>query len=102
MQLGHQAVTAMSTVEAEQSIAEGNIDLALVDYKLTDGDSEAFMSHLKAAGIPFIVCSGMLDESQRGSVSRQAPFLSKPFSSEALMETVSAMIGGEQGSTHVQ
>ena len=92
-QLGHHVVTAITTAQAEEVIARDNIELALVDYKLTGGDSEALMGRLQAAGIPFVVCSGISDESQRGSVSRQAPFLSKPFTSDALIDAVSAITG---------
>lgn len=92
-QLGHQVVTAITTSEAERIIAGGDIELALVDYKLTDGNSEALMGRLQAAGVPFIVCSGISDDSARGSVSRQAPFLSKPFTSDALIDAVSALTG---------
>ncbi len=100
-ELGHKVVTAMTTADAEKAVEACEVDLALVDYKLTDGNSEPLMERLHAAGIPFVVCSGMSDEVQRWSVSRQAPFLAKPFSSEALVETVTALLGIDRGGNHV-
>jgi DNA-binding response OmpR family regulator len=90
-QLGHDVSTATTIAQAEYLLDEGHVDLAIVDYKLTDGNSEALMERLQQAGVPFIVCSGISDEEERSKVSSETRFLSKPFTSDALIDAVTAL-----------
>jgi DNA-binding NtrC family response regulator len=57
--LGHKVTTATTSQEAEQVLEDGRLDLAIVDYRLTHGNTEGLMERLQAARVPFIVCSGM-------------------------------------------
>ena len=88
--LGHRVITATSKAEAERLAAAGGVDLAIVDYQLTDGTTERLMERLQEAGTPFIVCSGMAEEPER-PVTDHRRFLSKPFSSDALIDAVLAL-----------
>lgn len=95
-QLGHRVVTATTKAEAERLLDTREVELAIVDYKVTDGNTETLMERLQKAGIPFIVCSGISEEGESRSVSSAAQFLSKPFSSDSLIDAVSALLGIEK------
>jgi DNA-binding response OmpR family regulator len=90
-QLGHDVSTATTLAQAEHLLGEGHVDLAIVDYKLTDGNTEALMERLAQAGVPFIVCSGITEEEEPRKVGSDTRFLSKPFTSDALIEAVTAL-----------
>lgn len=96
-QIGHQVVTATTVAAAERVLETGGIDLAIVDYKLTDGNTEPLMARLQEAAIPFIVCSGISEWDDRQTDSH-TPFLAKPFSSDALVDAVTALMGTKRSS----
>src|SRR5262249_3514971 len=58
-QLGHEICTVTTVAHAERMIEASRIDLAIVDYKLTDGNTESLMERLQSEAVPFIVCSGI-------------------------------------------
>jgi len=89
--LGHDVSTATTIAQAEHLLDRGTVDLAIVDYKLTDGNTEALMERLQVAGVPFIVCSGISEEEERQKSRSETRFLSKPFSSDALIDAVTAL-----------
>jgi len=93
-QLGHEVSTATTIAQAEHLLDAGSVDLAIVDYKLTDGNTEALMERLQVAGVPFIVCSGISEEEERQKGRLETRFLSKPFSSDALIDAVTALTCG--------
>lgn len=88
--LGHRVIIATGKAEAERLAAAGNVDLAIVDYRLTDGTTDRLMERLEEAGTPFIVCSGMAERPERSATDKRL-FLSKPFSSDALIAAVVAL-----------
>src|SRR5690349_1228892 len=99
-EFGHHVITAATVAEAERLAEAGGIDLAIVDYRLSDGTSETLMGRLQREGVPFIACSG-LDEGGRRNAAGEPRYLAKPFTSEALVEAVSAMIGVQRGQHEV-
>lgn len=76
-QLGHKVETALTASEANRRVEAGGIDLALVDYNITDGNTETLMARLQEVGVPFVVCAGMTEP--RPVRSAETPFLAKPF-----------------------
>jgi DNA-binding response OmpR family regulator len=90
-QLGHDVSTATTLAQAEHLLDEGHVDLAIVDYKLTDGNTEALMERLAQGGVPFIICSGIPDEEERRKLNSDTRFLPKPFTSDALIDAVAAL-----------
>jgi DNA-binding NtrC family response regulator len=91
-QLGHQVETALTAAEANHRIEAGGIDLAIVDYNVTDGTTETLMARLQEAGVPFMICSGVTEQAARNGKRADTPFLAKPFSSDALIDAVSALL----------
>lgn len=90
-QLGHEVSTATTIAQAEHVLDRDHVDLAIVDYKLTDGNTESLMERLQQTGVPFVLCSGISDEEERCKVSAGVPFVSKPFSTDALVEAVAGL-----------
>lgn len=89
--LGHHVKTATSASEAEAILSEDDIDVAVIDYHLTDGTSLQLAERLHALGVPFVVCSGSVGLSELGEVFQHTTFLPKPFTTDGLIEAVAAM-----------
>src|SRR3569833_2641994 len=93
-QFGHRVITATTKAEAQRLLDTGDVDLAIVDYMVTDGTTETLMQSLQKAGVPFIVCSGISEEQDVRQRNGHTSFLSMPFSSDSLVDAVSALLGG--------
>lgn len=98
-ELGHLVQTARSVAEAEVVLSQGDIDLAVLDFHLSDGTSSELAVRLQALGVPFVVCSGSVSLYELGEVFQNTRFLPKPFTTDGLIEAVMAA-GGEQ--SHVR
>lgn len=64
--------------------------IVLVDYTLLDGPCDAFIDHVRAAGIPVAMLTG-LRPNELPSKYRQLPILMKPCGLDALMSLVSRL-----------
>lgn len=91
-QLGHSIRTAATTAEAEAILASTSIDVAVLDYHLADGTSGHLAARLRELAIPFVVCSGTAGLSELGEVFQHTTFLSKPFTTEGLIDAVRAAV----------
>lgn len=92
--LGHQVVVASSVKEAERVLDAGGIELAVLDYHVTDGDTDQLMLRLHEAGVPFLVCSGLPGGDGAKDLFKENPVLAKPFTTESLVAAISALAGG--------
>lgn len=84
------AGSAEDVAGALAKIADREFDAAIIDVHLANGEtSEPIAAALKAAQIPFIICTGSgvnADPSYAG-----APFLAKPVSLASLEEALSSL-----------
>ncbi|RYE51571.1 MAG: response regulator [Hyphomicrobiales bacterium] len=91
--LGHTVVTASSQREAEAIVDVNVIDLAIIDYHLSDGTSANLADKLKQRRVPFIVCSGSAGISELDEIFGGSTFLAKPFTTEGLIDAVTSLSG---------
>jgi CheY-like chemotaxis protein len=92
--LDHDIVVAGSNAAAEAALALQRFDLAILDYRLMDGNTDRLARRLRQAGIPFVVCSGSASVTELGEVFQNTTFLPKPFTTDRLVEAVSAIPSG--------
>ncbi len=87
----HDVVCGASAGEALAFLERGGCELVLLDCLLPGGRATDVMARADAAGVPVVLMSGDLE---RLEALREAsrPFLSKPFSINALMEAVRAAL----------
>jgi len=88
-ELGHAVVTASSQRHALATIETAAIDLAIVDYHLSDGTSAQLAAKLHERGVPFIVCSGNSGVAELDEIFGGSTFLAKPFTTEGLVDALS-------------
>jgi len=88
---GHVVFCAASGEIAEGILREHRIDLAVVDYHLNGGTAAGLAARLSTLRIPFVVCSGSSPQEQLREVFGEAPYLPKPFSAEALLNSVGGL-----------
>jgi CheY-like chemotaxis protein len=80
---------APSNAAALDYLATHHVDVALIDYELTDGPSEPLLVALRSRGIPFVVVTGCEFEMDlHGSVGRTHA-LSKPVTSTEVCRALS-------------
>jgi len=91
--LGHDAVTAVATVDqALSALDEGPVDAALLDFSLgSDTTSVPVALRLREEGTPFFYLSGHSSFAP-DSGAPEAPMLPKPVSMEALRDALSSLV----------
>jgi DNA-binding response OmpR family regulator len=91
-ELGHELAGSAATVDqALETLAAGEIDLALLDFSLgQETTSVPVAERLRAAGIPFIFLSGHHSLEADGGVPN-APLLTKPFSLDQLDNAIRSL-----------
>lgn len=72
---------ALALLEAEP------IDAAVIDVNLAGYSSEPLAEVLHRRGIPYVVISGY-SQAQRGGLLASAPFISKPFDPDIIVDQV--------------
>lgn len=90
--LGHIVVgpTAVST-QAISLVREANVDAAIVDIALNDGDSYSLAAELKRLFVPFVFATGYPTDTIDRRFS-DIPLLSKPFEYERFKSAVQQMV----------
>ncbi|WP_055045783.1 response regulator [Devosia sp. A16] len=90
-ELGHIVITAPSQRRALAILETAAIDLAIVDYHLSDGTSAQLAATLHERGVPFIVCSGSAGVAELDEIFGGSPFLAKPFTTEGLVDALGSL-----------
>lgn len=88
VQLGHDVFVTSTVAEALARVEVGIVDLAIPDYHLRNSDTTAVAARLRDASIPFIVCSGSFAVHDLDAVFAGARVLTKPFSTDGLIDAV--------------
>ena len=79
VELGFEVVGPASTVrDALQLIEHSDLDAAIVDVRLADGDSQPAAELLRSRSVPFVLASGRAGV-ELGASFKDVPRLSKPF-----------------------
>jgi DNA-binding NtrC family response regulator len=89
--MGLTPVVAASIPEALALVADGGIDVAILDYRIGNTHTEAVGAALRERRIPFALCSGSTQE-DAGSAFHGAPFVAKPYTDEILRDTVRRLL----------
>lgn len=88
---------ATSVVESASAaldhLADGGIDLMLLDCTLPDGIDPALVPHADKGGVPVVLMSGD-PQRMEGLSAQPRPFILKPFTLAELVATVEREIGG--------
>lgn len=79
-----------SAVEALELIGAGQVDCALIDFVLTDGDASDVVAKLADRSIPFAFVTG-LSRDGIPPVYGDIPTVSKPFATAELLSCVRTM-----------
>ncbi len=90
--LGHRVVgTADSTAAALPIVAEGGLDVAILDINLRGGEkSWPIADALAKAGIPFMLASGGTTDGV-AEPHRNRPMLTKPFTMDGVSKALAAL-----------
>ncbi len=83
---GYQIVAKLGSIrKALQLLDMETCDAAIIDANLGGASSEPIAEILQRRGIPFLVISGY-SRAQRGGILADAPFVSKPFNPEIILD----------------
>jgi two-component system, OmpR family, KDP operon response regulator KdpE len=95
---GWTAVVAPTRAAAMSALPE-RPSLAIIDWRLPDGDGLDVLREAVAAGTPAIMMSGhdWVDTRRVALDAGGAGFLGKPFSAQGLLELVDAILGPAPG-----
>lgn len=79
-----------SALEALELIGSGQLDCALIDFVLTDGDASDVIAKLTGNSIPFAFVTGLSRDGIPPAYG-DIPTVSKPFAASELLNCVSIM-----------
>jgi CheY-like chemotaxis protein len=82
---------ATSVSEADALLAKEQVDLALVDFMLSDGEAGPLLDHLRAKSIPFALCTGA-DCHELSSAYPFTPILAKPYKIEDVVKVMKGLV----------
>lgn len=94
----YHVVIATTAEEAFTHLAEGKIQIALIDFRLQHGDPEGLVAKLNAYQVPFLFCTAASPEEVL-EVFPGVHVIPKPFSDEELLQAVSRVATSEGLST---
>lgn len=97
--LGHEVAIAPTVAEALAMVEAGGLHLAILNYRLKNGNTTAVAARLREAGVAFIVCSGSFEVSELNAAFAGVRVLSKPFSTDSLIEAVAGATAYEEETT---
>ena len=96
---GCQVVGPISTLkETLKRLEEEQIDVAVVDYLLEDGNSGPIAETLNERSIPFALCTGA-GEGEISSLFPHTPILSKPYNPDDVSLVVNSLIASRLAGT---
>lgn len=78
-EIGFTSIDIAHTVEAAEQRAEKRYTFAVVDIKLTDGESLVAAAKLRANGTPFVFTTGYAEPTRLPADFADVPYLTKPF-----------------------
>jgi CheY-like chemotaxis protein len=89
--MGYEPLIAATVPEALRLLAEGGIEVAVIDYRLGDADTESVGRALRDRRIPFALCSGSSPDATR-SAFEGVPFVGKPYTELLFRNTVQQLV----------
>ena len=92
--MGFEPLIAASVPEALRLLAESGIEVAILDYRLGNADTESVGHALRERRIPFALCSGSSPEAIPGAF-QGVPFVSKPYTEQQFRNTVQQLVAGQ-------
>lgn len=92
---GFAVALAVSCSEAERFLADHTPAAAVLDVRLSDGESVGAASTLADRGVPFVVYSGLRPEESNEAFSHGVTVM-KPAKPEELVRLVRELIAGQQ------
>ena len=100
---GHRVVEAPTIVEAERRLAEGGVDVVLLDVHVGNDDGRAFLRALRERAdrtpVALFTGSATVGDADRALADGILP---KPFQLDDLIDTVRALAGSRHGSVTVR
>jgi len=98
---GYRVLTANDGAEAVELFSRhrGEIDLVMTDMVMPCLDGAATIRALRrmAPNVPILAASGLSENETQVPSGERAAFLSKPFTSEAMLQTVAHLLAGSGG-----
>jgi DNA-binding response OmpR family regulator len=88
---GFRAITVRDAQEGHDYVLNGTCDAVVLDHGLDSDASEVLADLLKANGIPFAFCTGVI-ASDISSRHRDVPVIEKPFQPERLIEVTQGLL----------
>jgi DNA-binding NarL/FixJ family response regulator len=96
---GCQIIGPLATVrDALLAIEKDEIDVALVDYVLEDGNAAPLAEALNGKAIPFAICTGSGEDAIH-SIFPTTPILGKPFLTADVSVDINSLIASRLAST---
>jgi len=96
---GMKVVIAVNQSEMQAAIATNEIQIAIIDFRLSHAEPEGLVARLVAAGVPYIFCTAA-SEAEVFEHFAGARIIEKPFSVDQLMFAVTQTIGARIGRGH--
>jgi DNA-binding response OmpR family regulator len=88
---GYRVLEATSLGEARRLLAEGSIEVVLLDMRIGNERGETLLGELRDAGVPVIVVTGSA-EVDVGWAKEAASVLGKPFAIDELLRAVQSVV----------
>ena len=99
MSFGVAKVTVANTLEeAAKAAADESIGVAILDININGKSSFEVAERLREKGTPIVFASGYGARKRQGAVMQDAIYLNKPYTREALRESLVAAIQKSRGS----
>ncbi|WP_045835464.1 response regulator [Hyphomicrobium sp. 99] len=83
--------------EALEVLGTEEVDIAVVDYLLEDGEAAPLARALDDKGIPFAICTGA-GEDELGTLYPNTPILGKPYNPDDVSIVVNSLIASRLAS----
>lgn len=94
-----QTVGAGSVAQALKLLADQTVQFAILDFRLSDGNSLALAEVLVQDEVPFLFLTGYGADAEIPASLAHVPVLSKPFTTALLTEAMLRALGGTTGET---
>jgi DNA-binding response OmpR family regulator len=93
MSFGVAKVTVVNTLEeAAKAAADESVDVAILDININGKSSFEVAERLRDRGTPIIFASGYGSRKRQGAAMQDAIYLNKPYTKEALRESLVAAL----------